>query len=110
MLPLALLALAADPVDYEKDVRPVLAAACVQCHGENPKTRKANLRFDTPTWATDVTLVVPGKSDKSDVIARLVSKNPRQVMPPPKFERQLTPAEIATLRRWVDEGAKTGTR
>ncbi len=53
-------------------------------------------------------VIVPGKSDDSELIARLESNDPDEVMPPPKSNHDVTQAQIATLRRWIDAGAAWG--
>jgi hypothetical protein len=91
-------------------VLPILSDNCFLCHGPDPGTRKADLRLDTQDGALriDDAVIVPGKSDESEVIARITSDDPSEIMPPPKSNRKLTPAQVETLRRWVDEGAKWG--
>jgi mono/diheme cytochrome c family protein len=97
-------------VDFARDVLPILSDNCFQCHGPDPKTRKADLRLDTKDGALREAdpIVVPGKSDESELIRRITSENRSEVMPPPRSNRKLTPAQVETLRRWVDQGAKWG--
>jgi mono/diheme cytochrome c family protein len=98
-------ALAADPPSpsFEKDVRPLLAAKCVRCHGE--KTKKADLDLSTPAGVLkggeSGTAVVAGKPEKS----LLYEKVHKGEMPPAKKDA-LTQAEAETLRRWILDGAK----
>ena len=110
----AVVALAADPpepartIDYNRDVRPILADNCFKCHGPDEKQRKAKLRLDTRDgFLTDTTngkAVVPGHASKSEVIARITSQNPAEAMPPAKSGKKLTPEQLATLRAWIDQG------
>src|SRR5436305_1070860 len=104
---------AADPpVDFGRDVLPVLSDNCFFCHGPDEKARKAQLRFDTKEGALRVrdgqTVIVPGKSSDSELIHRITSADPDEVMPPPKSNRKLTAKQVDTLKRWVDQGAKWG--
>ena len=109
--PAALLALAlsvspaaAQPVDFNRDVRPILSENCFACHGPDVKTRKAKLRLDTQEGA-HATAVVPGKPDQSELLVRLTSDD-KSLMPPASTGKKLTPAQIDTLRRWVAGGAE----
>src|SRR2546425_180120 len=99
-------------VDFSRDVLPILSDNCYQCHGPDEKARKAKLRFDTKEGAFRVqdgkTVIVPGKSADSELVTRVTSTDPEEVMPPPKSNRKLTASQIGLLRRWVDEGAKWG--
>ena len=103
---------AAPPIDFSRDVLPILSDACFQCHGPDEKKREADLRLDeeasTKRMHDDIAAVVPGKSGSSELIRRLLSNDPDVRMPPPKSQRKLNAAEIETLRRWIDEGAVWG--
>jgi hypothetical protein len=105
-LPLA----AAQPVNFNRDVRPILSENCYACHGFDKEGRKADLRLDTHEGATatndGVTAVVPGKPDESELIARINTTDKDDVMPPPKSKKTLTAAQKETLRRWIAEGAE----
>jgi hypothetical protein len=105
-------ALAANTVDFNRDIQPILSENCYHCHGPDAKARKAELRLDTKEGAyrtqDDVTVVKPGDSKGSELIARIFSTDEDDVMPPPKAHRVLTPAQKEMLRRWVDEGAPWG--
>ncbi len=102
----------AEPVDFNRDVQPILAENCYHCHGPDAGGRKADLRLDKKEGAyrtTDgITPVKPGDSAGSEVIARIFSTEKDEVMPTPKSNRKLTDAQKQTLKRWVEEGAKWG--
>jgi mono/diheme cytochrome c family protein len=105
------LAAAAAPVDYNRQVLPVLSENCFACHGPDAKQRKAGLRFDTKEGAftklpSGRVAVVPGKSDASALVERIASADPERMMPPPRSHKTLKKEEVEILRRWVDEGAK----
>lgn len=104
------LARAADTVDFSRDVLPILSDKCFLCHGPDAGTRKANLRLDTKEDAlrTKEPVIVPGRSEESEVFLRVASTEPDERMPPPKSGRTLTPQQLETLKRWIDEGAKWG--
>jgi len=100
---------ATPPIDFNRDVRPILSDNCFKCHGFDPATRKADRRLDTREGALaeldGVRAIVPGDLRQSDVSARLHSTEKDEQMPPPKSGKKLTPAQIATLDRWIKEGA-----
>src|SRR5262245_22144525 len=100
---------AAPKVDYNRDVRPILADNCFKCHGPDEKQRKANLRLDTKDGflaeTTNGRAVVPGKADRSELVARTTATDAKQVMPPPRTGKKLTAEQIATLKAWIDQGA-----
>ncbi len=98
-------------VNYARDVRPVLSDNCFACHGPDDQKRKAGLRFDTKGGAfakleSGSTAVVPGKPEESELIDRIESHDADLQMPPKKSGKQLTAAQIAILRRWVEQGAQ----
>jgi hypothetical protein len=100
---------AAEPVDFSRDVLPILSAHCFVCHGRDASTREAKLRLDVRDDATrprpDFTPIAPGKPDASEIIARVTSKHEDERMPPADKGRALHPAEIETLRTWIAQGA-----
>ncbi len=103
-LALAAGAAAADrPVDFNRDVRPILSDKCFACHGPDEKQRKADLRLDTQDGAAEV--ITPGKPAESEMVRRITAADESERMPPKKSGKALTPAEVALLRRWVAEGA-----
>jgi mono/diheme cytochrome c family protein len=97
-------------VDFSRQVRPILADHCFACHGPDDKQRKAKLRLDTRAGAFGELpdgnrALVPGKPDRSELVARISSHEAEEVMPPAKTGKKLTAEQIATLRQWVTEGA-----
>jgi hypothetical protein len=100
---------AADPrPDFARDVLPILSDKCFQCHGPDEKARKADLRLDRKEDALQPPMIVPGKAAESEVYKRIVTTEARELMPPAKSNKKLTPAEIATLKGWIDQGAPWG--
>lgn len=97
----------AAPVDFARDVRPILSVQCYQCHGPDDATRKAKLRLDVRADALKNGAIVPGKPDESELLKRLHTTEPDAVMPPPKAKKPpVTDAQRATLKQWIAEGAK----
>jgi mono/diheme cytochrome c family protein len=93
-------------VEYNRDVRPILAENCFACHGPDSAARKAGLRLDRRDDAVKAEAVVPGKPDQSALVERIFSDDPGQRMPPPKTHKKLTAAQKDALRRWIAAGAE----
>jgi hypothetical protein len=98
-------------VQYARDVLPVLSANCFACHGPDEKARKAKLRLDLAETAfrklrSGGHAVVPGHPEKSELVARIFSKDPSERMPPRKSNHKLKESEKQLLRRWIAEGAE----
>ncbi|MBI1322994.1 DUF1553 domain-containing protein [bacterium] len=108
-LALSVSASAEESVDFAREVRPILARHCFACHGPDQAQRKAELRLDTKEGAFGdlggYAPVVAGKVDDSEIIARIVSEDADEVMPPGGPEKRLKPEEVATLKRWIAQGA-----
>ncbi len=112
VLALAATASAAVPekVRFNRDVRPILSNNCFYCHGPDEKKREAKLRLDLRESALaehdSGRAIVPGKPDESEMLTRIVSHDKDEMMPPPKAKKPpLTEEQIATLRRWIEQGA-----
>jgi mono/diheme cytochrome c family protein len=101
---------AASPVDFNREIRPILSEHCYQCHGPDQKARKAELRLDRKEDAfrdrSGYAVIVPGQVEESELIRRITADLPDEVMPPPKFKKPLNEKQIDLLHRWVREGAK----
>jgi hypothetical protein len=97
-------------VEFNRDVRPILADHCYACHGPDKNQRKADLRLDTAEGAVaereGTPAVVPGKPAESELVKRITEANPKHRMPPAKFGKPLSAKQIETLRLWVEQGAK----
>ena len=100
----------AEPVDFNRDIRPLLSDTCFACHGPDAKQRQADLRLDTEDGAKAIIdgrrIIAPGKPQLSELVKRVSSLDPEVQMPPPDFEKRLTPQQIQTIRQWVAQGAK----
>ncbi len=96
-------------VEFNRDIRPILADNCFQCHGPDKNKRKAELRLDSEDDVfrarEDAAIIVRGVPSESDLFRRITAANPQQKMPPPNTGRKLTDKQIALLRRWITEGA-----
>ncbi|HEY6400464.1 MAG TPA: DUF1549 domain-containing protein, partial [Blastocatellia bacterium] len=93
------------PVDFERDIRPLLHARCVECHGVNKQ--QSGLRLDHKAGAmkggVGGAVIVPGSGATSELIRRVSSADKSEMMPP--AGKRLTPREIALLKAWIDAGA-----
>lgn len=82
--------------DFNREIRPILAANCFECHGPDEDARKAKLRLDQA-----------GASALKDgeLLSRITDPDPDERMPPEKSSKTLTPAQIETLKQWIASGA-----
>ncbi len=101
---------AEDTVDFDRDIRPILSKHCLACHGTDEKSREAGLRLDVLDGAmlkleSGKRAIVPRDSGHSELIARITTKDEDEVMPPVDEGKPLSPEDVETLRRWIDQGA-----
>jgi len=100
------------PINFSRDIRPILSDKCFFCHGPDERVREetGGIRLDSYESATadynGASPVVPGDSEASALIRRIISDNPDRIMPPPDSNLALTPDEIDLLTRWIDEGGE----
>ncbi len=99
-----------EPLDFNRDIRPILSDTCFTCHGPDPETRKAGLRLDTPEGIFGElrgggAIVVPGDREKSELWYRISAEDPEERMPPEEHRKHLGPEQIERIGRWIDEGA-----
>jgi hypothetical protein len=93
-------------LEYNRDVRPILAENCFACHGPDSAARKADLRLDQRDMAMEGEAIVPGQPGKSTLVERIYSTTKSEVMPPHKTNKKLTEAQKAILKQWIAEGAE----
>ena len=103
---------AAEPrIEFNRDIRPIFSDTCFGCHGADEAKMKGKLRLDSLAAAqrggkSGEPAIVPGSPEKSAVMARLVSKDEDELMPPPESHKVLTAAQIDLVRRWIQQGAE----
>src|SRR5437762_2276835 len=102
----ALEAAAPEKISYNRDIRPILSDNCFYCHGPDRNKRKGKLRLDLREEAIAKQAIVPGKPDESELIKRIFTAAPDDLMPPPESHKTLAPAQKELLRRWIAEGAE----
>jgi len=98
------------PVDFAREVRPILSDKCFQCHGPDPETREAGLRVDslegiTAELSTGGHAVVAGDVEDSELLYRIAPEFEDDLMPPERSGKSLSESERSVLRRWIEEGA-----
>jgi mono/diheme cytochrome c family protein len=96
--------------DFMREVQPILAEHCAQCHGADANERQSGLRFDQRDAAlkggdSGSAAIVPGKPGESELVRRITSSDPDEVMPPPDHKKPLTAKQKETLKKWIEEGA-----
>ncbi len=98
-------------IDFNSDIRPILSNKCLACHGPDEENLEAGLRLDDPKVALNELesgeyAIVAGKPTDSELLRRVVSTGPDEMMPPPGHGKPLNPKEVSLLRRWISDGAK----
>lgn len=99
-------------IDFNFHIKPILSDRCFACHGPDNNKREAGLRLDIEEQALsalgdeeDHYAIVPGKPHQSAVYERIVSSDPKVMMPPPESNLSLSATEIALITRWIEQGA-----
>jgi hypothetical protein len=106
-LPLVATAQLSKPaVDFNKDVKPIFAKHCYECHSDGKK-EKAGFVFDKVSRLEKSVgpgqIIVPGEVDESDLIPIVLGADGKRKMPP---DGELSSKEVETLKAWIAEGAK----
>ncbi|SIO62361.1 Planctomycete cytochrome C [Singulisphaera sp. GP187] len=102
------------PVDFDRQIRPILSDTCFKCHGPDAAERQADLRLDLRDAAllpaeSGKPAIVPGQPEESSLVKRVFSTRKSFMMPPPESNRTLTAEQRSLLRDWIAEGAKYQT-
>ena len=99
---------AAEPIEFNRDIRSILADKCFACHGPDAAKREAELRLDVRDSATEdrggYRVIDPAAPHNSEFVTRILSEEDDR-MPPPEFGKPLTPGEIEQLQLWIEGGA-----
>ena len=97
-------------VEFDRDIRPILAEACFGCHGPNASSRQADLRLDVPEGAFGDRgrfggpVIVPGNAAESILVHRITTEDVRERMP--RGRDPVTDDQVATIRQWIDQGGE----
>ncbi|MBM3762616.1 MAG: DUF1553 domain-containing protein [Acidobacteria bacterium] len=86
---------AGKPVDFLREIRPILSDACFQCHGPDESTRMANLRLDQKESAL---------AKITQIAARVGETKPGRKMPPAHAKVRLNAAQVGLIQKWASEG------
>lgn len=98
----------ADEVQFNRDIRPILANHCFTCHGPDAAQRQADLRLDLESAAKadrDPKVIIAHKSQSSELVKRISIADQDLVMPPVEFEKPLSAKQKKLLTQWIDQGA-----
>jgi hypothetical protein len=96
----------APPVDFNRDVRPILSQNCYPCHGPAEDVREAELRLDLPLVLEDERrILVPGSPQESELYYRVTTDHEAERMPPAHSNRELSAEQVDILSRWIQQGA-----
>ncbi|MCA8990305.1 MAG: hypothetical protein KDA78_21840, partial [Planctomycetaceae bacterium] len=97
------------PIDFNRDIRPLLSDRCFACHGPDAKSRAAGLRLDARDDAVAENgssgVIVAGDADNSELVRRLTTDDSSERMPPEDHDEPLTDEEIKLIERWINDGA-----
>ena len=97
------------PVDFARDIRPLLSDTCYHCHGPDKENQQADLRLDLKASLYQVhegiALVVPGDPAKSLLFQRITAQDPAERMPPEEAPLTLSEAQIQLIKAWIEQGA-----
>ncbi len=96
----------ADDIQFNRDIRPILAENCFACHGPDEQQRQADLRLDVRDAAVDHAAIVPGDPEGSSLVERIFSDDPDLRMPPAESHKTLTDEQKHLLRDWIETGAE----
>src|SRR4051794_6804142 len=97
-------------VEFNRDVRPILSDNCFHCHGPDKNARQAELRLDireeaVKTAGSGATPIAPSKPDQSELVRRIYSNNPDEIMPPADSHKTLSAGQKEILKNWIAGGA-----
>lgn len=98
---------ASEDISFNRDIRPILSDKCFFCHGPDNAKREADLRLDDRDVAVSFGAINLEHPQDSELLQRVLTDDPELQMPPPSAKLgRLTETEIATLQKWIEQGAK----
>ncbi len=101
-----------EPVDFNRDIRPILNKNCTTCHGGVKQAGEVSFIFREEALGKGESgkpVIVPGDPAASELVRRIKSQDPDEKMPPPEeHPHGLEPEQVALLERWIKEGAAWG--
>lgn len=104
------LVVADSPLNFSRDIRPLLSDNCFQCHGPDEAKRQGGLRLDIRTAAlapaeSGRPAIKPKAADESQIVLRIFSDQHDLQMPPADSKKSLTIEEMNRIRQWIEQGA-----
>jgi len=108
VLPAMILADEPPPIDFDRDIRPVLSDRCYPCHGPDSESHQADLRLDIES-ESEQSVVVAGDAKASELYRRITASDRAERMPPVDSKLILDPGEIERIRNWIEQGARWST-
>jgi len=100
-------------LDFNQHVKPILSDKCFLCHGPDKAKISAGLQLHDPETAYKELpespgkfAIDPGNLKKSEMFYRMITEDPKLIMPPPESHLSLTPTEKAILIKWIEDGAE----
>jgi len=111
LIPILLISPIHADIDFSREIRPILNANCTACHGGVKEAGGVSFIYRDKALGigeSGKTVIVPGNPDASEMIARMISTDPDEVMPKPEHGPPLSKHQIDLLRQWIKEGAKWG--
>ena len=94
-----------EDIEFNRHIRPILSNNCFFCHGPDKEKREGDLRLDIREDAIEAFAFVPGNTEDGELLHRIFSDDPKEVMPEPESNKSLTETEKLLLKRWIAEGA-----
>jgi hypothetical protein len=101
--------LIAEEISFNRSIRPILTSHCTSCHGGVKEAGGISFVFREKALAIGESgkpTIVPGKPEESELIQRVTSRDPDEIMPQPDHGPPLSDVDVANLRQWILEGAK----
>ena len=100
---------AAGSVDFQRDIQAMFAEHCYECHG--PDKQKGGLNFTSREGAmkaleSEAKAIVPGHPEKSEALARMLTTDEEDMMPPKKKTKRPTKEQIELFKKWIAGGAE----
>ncbi len=97
-------------VEFNTHIRPILMQHCTSCHGGVKAAGDVSLVYRDAVEAVGKKsgrrIIVPGRPEESELIARITSTDAERRMPPADHAPALAPEKVALLRQWIQEGAR----
>ena len=103
-----------EKISFNEHIQPILSENCYHCHGPDSGTRqpkKNPLRLDRVEDAFAIRddgkpSIIKRNPSESEIIKRMISTDPEEIMPPPRSHKTLKPQEVALVSRWIEQGAE----